>query len=169
MNKLLKITEHPILSGIILLIIGGGISLTIFDTLWQYIKTSCYYLLNGLIFIITYEVAIWKLIIFFILIVGILFLYAKNQEKQEYNEMENLTELDREILKIFDNNRNFGRRLDILEIARLVNSNDMLRVEEAVLKLSHNLNLLQRYDNFYENTSFALNGKGRNYILENFR
>lgn len=101
--------------------------------------------------------------------VGILFLYAKNQEKQEYNEMENLTELDKRILKIFDNNRNFGRRLDILEIARLVNSNDMLGVEEAVLKLSHNFNLLQRYHNFNENTKFALNGKGRNYILENFR
>ncbi len=165
----MKITEHPVLSGILLLLIGGGVSLTIFDTLWQYIKTSYNYLLNGLIFIITYEVVIWKLILFFILIVGILFLYAKNQKKQEYIEMESLTELDRKILTIFDNNRNFGRRLDILEIERLVNSNDMLRVEESVLKLSHNLNLLQRYDKFNENTTFALNGKGRNYILKNFR
>ncbi|PUE67258.1 hypothetical protein [Arcobacter lacus] len=167
MNKLLKFTEHPILSGIIVLMIGGGsISLTGFDVFWQYIKTVFNYSIDGILFILLYEVSIWKLIIVFILLIICLLIYVKSQRNLLNEE---LTELEIKILKIFDQEINFCREIDIIEISRSINTGDILSVEDAVLNLTHTLNYLNRIDRSRQNTKFTLNGYGRKYILKNFR
>ncbi|OHD96609.1 MAG: hypothetical protein A3E21_08775 [Sulfurimonas sp. RIFCSPHIGHO2_12_FULL_36_9] len=166
MNKIWKLANSNLGVGIIILLITTFGLAAIFDIVWQWIKIAFNAVVGFFINIFTYEVAVWIVLLVIAVIIGALVLYVKLQE-----DIEDITELEKQIIKIYDNNNNFGRSFDIIQIARMLNSNDMLSVEQAILNLAHTTKHLQRHDSFMSdtNTMFTLSGKGRNYILQNFR
>lgn len=171
-KKLFNITEHPVIGGIIVLILGGisygAITKKLEEWLgyiWRVIKLTFDFVLS----IFTYEVAIWQIIVFFVVVVGALILYVKWTDTKTSIAEGMLTELEKQILRMYGSDYNYGRRFDIIGIARELNSNDMLSIEQAVMTLEYSMNYLQRHDNFHEGTTFTLSGNGRNYILQNLR
>ncbi len=133
--------------------------------IWTWIKV----IFNFLFSLFTYQVAIWEVLIFLIIIIGSLFLFAIWQDKKiNTTTVESITELEKHILRIFENN--YGIQPDIRIIAQKLNYNDMLTLEESILNLEYNLKFLKRHDSFMrENTTFTLTGYGRDYILKNLR
>ncbi len=133
MRKLLKLTDNNFINGMIFFVLGGIGYATVTAKLGEwlsYIWAGLIAALNFILSIFKYEVAVWKVIVFFILMIGALFLFAlwQNRKVGTTNisdpSIKSITELDKQILRIFEGN--YGKRLTIKSIARILSSSDML-------------------------------------------
>lgn len=168
---LLNITNHQVIGAIVVLVLialYGAITKKLGEWL-GYIWIAITLAFDFVLSIFTYEVAIWEIIVFFVVAVGALILYVKWTDTKTSIAEGMLTELEKQILRMYDSDYNYGRRLDIMEIARELRNNDMLSIEQAVVTLEYSMNYLQRHDSFGKGTTFTLSGNGRNYILQNLR
>ncbi len=182
MKKIFKITEHPIIATLlttaILAIIGTINFTTLFDTSIQWLKTTFNSLLNNILFVLNYEVSIWKIIVFFGVIVFASALFIKWKAQKNHNtesvsqngdevaiNQETTTELENKILYLFKHNYNTG--YSIPDIDRRLQINNMLLTEQTVENLTYDKHLLERYEHFMEGITFYLSNLGRDYVLAN--
>lgn len=175
MKKILKFTEHPIIATLvtsaILAIIATIKWTTIFDTFIQWTKTAFSYLLNSILFVLTYEVAIWKIIVLSVIIVAIFVLFIKWMAQQKNNaetvapNQVTTTTLENRILNLLK--QNYQTRHSITDIDRNVAINNMLLTEQTVEKLTYDKHLLERHEHYMEGITFYLSTQGRDYVLAN--
>lgn len=161
---------------VILTAIIGGISFTaLLYTAWIWVKTTFNYILNDII-LAEYTLQGWQVFILTFGLVGVLYLvdmyyeYNRINEEDEVNEEDEettVTELEGLVLKVFD--ANYGERFSVEDIARILNSTDMLSIERAVSNLAFGWIFLHIDNNIYRGLTYALNGNGGDYILENLR
>ena len=183
MQKLKKITEHPVIASLIAAAIIAIFTYFVtmeklklwVATVFEYIGIGFSYIFKGILFVLTFEVAIWHILVFFILLIGGLFLYAKWEEKQ--NNIEEVsgtnnngmqtTDNENLVLKAFE--RNYGESLSVENIARLIGTSDMLLVEHTIDGLVNSKGFLTTHYNIMYETTYSLTRSGRDYILRYLR
>jgi uncharacterized membrane protein len=169
LKKIKELTEHPVIAGILLLIIGSISYGAITERLGEFISYNikwCLIIFYFIIDIFTYKVAIWEIIVFFIILIGILTLYFKIKENSEDTTTVTTTENENLILKILKNNYGKGT-LGVHQIATKLNINDIMIIEQIIEGLHFNKKLLAREDNIFDGTTFKLTRLGRDYVLSN--
>jgi hypothetical protein len=166
-KQLFKLTEHPVIATLIATSILGISYGAIFAKLEEWIGNIIEWFIIAYFFIIsvlTFKVEIWKILLFFIVLMGSLFLYALWREKNTNNITT--TSDENKILKIIEKQYN-KKTLNMLEIARILRTDDMAVLEQIIENLHINKKLLERYDNFYDGTTYALSKVGRDYVIAN--
>lgn len=171
MQKLKKITEHPVIAGIILLILSSISYAALTEKLTQWFDYIIELIIIAFYFVIgvlTHEVAAWKIIVFLITIIGIFSLYIKIRISQENKNISvvSTTESENKILKLLE--KHYGQKsLNTLEIARALNTKDIAVIEQIIESLFDDKKLLERYENYFDGTTFTLNKRGRDYVVTN--
>jgi len=162
-KRLLKITEHPVIAGVLLLIIGGIGFAQIFDTFKQWAKTTFNYLLDSILFVLTYEVAIWEIIILFLVVLFTLFIIKKIRQEKNAE----ITTTENENIILFTLKQNYKTGLTITDIARTIGSKDVMIIEKTLENLVNDKHLVDQYNHWMEGTTFTLSTQGRDYVLAN--
>ena len=169
MKRLKELTEHPVIAGILLLIIGSISYGAFTEKLGEYINIIIKWLIISFYFIIdifTYKVAIYEIIIFFILMIGVFTLYLKIKENSEDTTKITTTKNENHILKIFKNY--YGKEtLNIHQVATRLKTKNLMMIEQEIESLYLDKKLLEQYENAFDGITFSLTKLGRDYVLSN--